>query len=350
MHVETLVPKKHPYRILFGQRCLTHFKDYRSAISVDLIYSPPREVIMPAVYDFVKATWSETGKESIKATLDQMSEALSLMLEGKALGLGIETIDFIFRINGITRIDTHQIVRNRIGITYSQQCTGDRFLNHTDVLVEENLNQPGMEHVLQDFIDATLATKQSYASMVDSLKVSIQTAREITPHNLETFIFVKINLMTLLQFYKKRIDDGSQTWPINIVAQKMAEESCKVYPELKTIFDKMKTSYKFQTEASKDRENTFSTSLYIPKNDNEFDYHDRDFLYQQKKEEMNYTNTPIDNMYYWGKKKITKQKYDLISKMYDKLNIENEENHNDNLTILTNARKINEVIESDILI
>lgn len=265
---------------------MTKFKDYRNAISVDLIYAPPRDVIMPAVYDFVKATWSEDGKESSRATKEQMSEALTTMLEGKALGLGIETIDFIFRINGITRIDTHQIVRNRIGVTYSQQCTGDRFLTHADVLVEENLNQPGLEKVLDDFIQATLATKISYASMVDSMKVSIQTAREITPHNLETFIFMKINLMTLLQFYKKRIDDGSQTWPINIVAAKMAEESIKVYPELKSVFEKMKTSYKFQTDASKDRGNTFSTSLYIPKNDTEFDYHDRDFLYQQKKEEM----------------------------------------------------------------
>lgn len=304
---------------------------------------------MPAVYDFVKATWSEDGKESSRATKEQMSEALTTMLEGKALGLGIETIDFIFRINGITRIDTHQIVRNRIGVTYSQQCTGDRFLTHADVLVEENLNQPGLEKVLDDFIQATLATKISYASMVDSMKVSIQTAREITPHNLETFIFMKINLMTLLQFYKKRIDDGSQTWPINIVAAKMAEESIKVYPELKSVFEKMKTSYKFQTDASKDRGNTFSTSLYIPKNDTEFDYHDRDFLYQQKKEEMNYTNTPIDDMYYWGTTKISKQHYDLITRMYEKHNEEIELGKLSNDDILAKASVLNKCIEDDVL-
>jgi thymidylate synthase (FAD) len=345
MHNSKLTPKPHPYRILFGQMPLTKFKDYRKSIKVDLLYCPEKKEIMSSVYDFVKATWSEDGRESERATKEQMSEALITMLEGKALGLGIETIDFIFRIGGITRIDTHQIVRQRIGVTFSQQCTGDRFLTHNDVLIEENMNQP---EILENLIKATITCKMSYAEMCDSLKISIQGAREILPHNLETFVFMKVNLMTLVDFYRKRIDDGSQTWPINIIAQQMSDAVCEKYPELKMIFDKAKTSYKFQTEASKDRKNISSTSLYIPKNDTDFDYHERDFLYQIKKEEMNFTNTPIEDMYFWGFNRITKQQYEIIQSLYENLNGIIDEQHLTNAQILSRANCINQAIEEDL--
>lgn len=346
-HNETFSPKPHPYRMPFGQIPLTKFHDYRKAINVKMLYAPDREKILPAVYDFVKATWSEDGKESERSSQEEMSEALSTMLSGKAMGLGIETIDFIFRIEGITRIDTHQIVRNRVGVTYSQQCTGDRFLTHGNVLIEECIAKN--KDVLDSVISATLETKLAYAKMIDSLDVSIQTAREITPHNFETFIFMKINLMTLIQFYSKRIDDGSQTWPINIIAQQMADKVCSVYPELQKVFDKSKNSFKFQTEASKDRANTYSTSLYTPKNGDEFDYHDRDFLYQKTKIDMNFTNTPIDDMHYWGSTLISKEKYDIITKLYHELDILVDKEHYSNEKILELAKELNVKIINEII-
>jgi thymidylate synthase ThyX len=341
-HNKNLIPKISPFRILFGQIPLTKFKDYRSNIKVDLIYAPDRNQIMPAVYDFVKATWSEDGKESSRASYEEMSEAFKTMLEGKALGLGIETIDFIFRISGITRIDTHQIVRQRIGVTFSQQCTGDRFLNHADALVEECIAQD--KDLLDEFIRATLATKMSYANMNDSMKVSIQTSREILPHNLETFIFMKINLMTFLMFHKKRIDDGSQTWPMNVITQQMSDGIIEKYPELKSVLEKNKTSFKFQTEASKDRGNTFSTSLYLPKNDDEFEFHNQDFLYSQKKDEMNFTETPIRDRYFWGYVEISENLYNEIKNRYENLDKENKTNRRDNKTIQKLAENTNESI------
>ena len=38
-HIETLEPKKQEFDILFGQKPLTRFKDYRKSIKVDLIKS-----------------------------------------------------------------------------------------------------------------------------------------------------------------------------------------------------------------------------------------------------------------------------------------------------------------------
>lgn len=342
-HNPELEPKKHAFRVLFGQRPLTKFKDYRQSINVELMEPEPADKMMKRIYNFVKATWSEDGREADRATPEQMQDALDQMLSGKALGLGLETINLTFAIRGITRIDTHQIVRQRIGVTFSQQCTGDRFLNHADVLVEECIAQDPV--LLENYIKATLETKMSYAELNDSMKVSIQTAREITPHNLETFIFMNTNLMTLLFFYQKRIDDGSQTWPINIIAQQMADEVCKAYPQLVPVFERNKSKFKFQKEASADRKNSFSTSLYIPKVD-EFEYHNRDFLYPMKKEEMNFTNTPIATKYFWGREEVSETNYNMIKDAYEKLDADNKENHFTNEELLERARQLNSELEA----
>lgn len=313
-HNPSLEPKQKAFRVLFGQKPLTKFKDYKSSIKVELIKYDDREQMLRGTYDFVKATWSEDGKESERATEEQMKDALNQMLSGKALGLGLETVNMMFRISGITRIDTHQIVRQRIGVTFSQQCTGDRFLTHNDAMVEEAVAKDPDN--LKAYMDATLAAKEAYALMNDN-GVSIQAARAILPHNLETFIFMNTNLMTLLFFFQKRIDDGSQTWQINEIARQMAAEVVKVYPELEAVFEKHKTKFKFQKEASADRKNMFSTGLYIPKED-EFDYHENDFLYPMKKEEMHFTGNPIEPRYFWGKQEVVEDEYNYIKDKYEK--------------------------------
>lgn len=341
MHNPNLIPKKHAFRVLFGQKPLTKFKDYRQSIKVDLIkYDDPTQMIN-GTYDFVKATWSEDGRESERATEEQKKDALKQMLSGKALGLGLETVNFMFRISGITRIDTHQIVRQRIGVTFSQQCTGDRFLHHTDVLVEESIAKHA--GALGVFMNATLLAKNAYAELNDYPDISIQTTRSITPHNLETFIFMNTNLMTLLFFHQKRIDDGSQTWQINEIAQQMADEVCKVFPDLKEVFEKNKTKFKFQKEASADRNNSFSTSLYIPKND-DFEYHERDFLYPMKKEEMHLTNTPMQPRYFWGMREVNEDQYYQIKKKYDELDQSNHVGDFSNEEIIKRANAVNDDI------
>lgn len=343
MHNPDLIPKHHSFRVLFGQKPLTKFIDYRKAIKVDLVKHDDPEQSLKGTYDFVKATWSEDGKESERATNQEMHDALSAMLSGKALGLGLETISFIFRISGITRIDTHQIVRQRIGVTFSQQCTGDRMMHHNDVLVEESIAQDS--YSLMQFVDSTLSCKETYADLIDTRKISIQAARSILPHNLSTFIFMKIDLSTLLFFHKKRIDDGSQTWQINEIAQQMADEVCKVYPELKGVFEKNKKAFKFQKEASADRTNTFSTGLYVPRDD-EFEYHNRDFLYPMKKTEMHFTGTPIEDRYYFGNQKITKEGYELAKREYEFLDKDIRSNHYSNDDILQKGRSVTKLIET----
>lgn len=338
-HNPELPPKRKAFKVLFGQRPLTKFKDYKKAIKVELLNPEPEEKMMERIYPFVKATWCDTPEEGV-GTKEQMKDALHQMLSGKALGLGLEAVNLTFRISGITRIDTHQIVRQRIGVVFSQQCSGDRFLTHNDVLMEESIAMDPEN--IHEFVQATLGAKNAYSHMVDS-GVSIQAARTIIPQNLETFILMHTNLSTLLFFHQKRIDDGSQTWEINEIAQQMADQVCAVYPELKDVFERNKKKFRFQREASADRKNTFSTGLYVPKED-EFEYNKMDFLYPMDKETMHFTRTPIEDRYYWGYLKVEKEQYEYIQQEYDKLTKETAENDFNIGEIQRRAEAVNQAI------
>jgi thymidylate synthase (FAD) len=339
-HKEKLHPKKHAFPRLFGQLPLTRVKDYSTNLKVELIkYDDPVKMI-DGTYDFVKATWSEDGRESEKASYEEKQEALSQMLQGKTLQLGLETVSFIFRITGITRIDTHQIVRQRVGVTFSQHCSGDSFWNHRDILIEPSIYYS--KWAKADFLKQALNSKVCYAQMLDSGKVSVQAARSILPHCLETFIFMKVDLATLLFFYQKRIEDGSQTWQMNEVSRQMEREVVKVFPDLQMAFDKAKTRFKFQREASKDRKNTFSTGLYLPKVD-DFDYHENDFLYQTTKNEMHYIGDykqeEIPIQYYFAYMQIDQNLYEEIQFEYDANNRLIDKGHRSNSEVLAQNRK-----------
>lgn len=326
-HIDILEPKTHAFRNLIGQIPLTNVKDYEKSITVDLVKHDNPADMLKGTYGFVKATWSLDGKDAERASQGTMEEALDQMLSGKALGLGLETVDFIFRISGITRIDTHQIVRQRIGVTFSQQCSGDQFWTHQNCLIEPSIYMN--ERARYVFLESMLTAKYAYAEMVSSEGISIQAARSILPHCLETFIFMKVNLATLLFFHQKRIDDGSQTWQLNNIAQKMADKVCEVFPQLKEVFERNKTRFTFQTDASKDRKNTFSTGLYVPDPDT-FDYHSRDFLYERTKKEMHLVGDkyikPCLELYYWGTQEIEYSSFRDIKRAYEVLDEDNK-NH-----------------------
>ena len=338
---DTLVPKKHPYAIRFGQTGLTKFRNYRSAIKVELLNPEPKDQMMKRLYQFVRATWADNPDQNANPTKEQMEDALNAMLSGKSLQLGLEATNLTFKISGINRIDLQQIVRQRIGVVFSVQCSGDRDLRHSEILVDECI--AAQPNLLNEYIQVTLAAKESYARMVDS-NISIQAARQILPQNSEMFMLMNTNLSTLLFFHQKRIDDGSQTWSMNIIAQQMADRVCEVYPEMSEVFEKNKTKFKFQESASKDRANTFSTSLYYPKNDT-YDYHPRDTLYQKTKEQMHLTETQIDDVYFWGINQITLADYQDIKKAYQRLDEEIATHHYSNLEIYEKASLLNDSLK-----
>ena len=153
------------------------------------------------------------------------------LVEGGALGHAMECLNVNVSVSGVTRIFTHQLVRQRIGITFSQQCSGEVDWRHAQVLIPR-----ACKEWWEDIVQHSISCKEMYAGMVDSKTISLQEARYILPQTLATHIHFKCSLATLFQLYAKRCCTMSQTWEMVLFCEKLKQGILSNYPELAPMF------------------------------------------------------------------------------------------------------------------
>jgi len=210
------MPAKPGYVDHFGQRPLTRFVDYIDAIKVELVHAPDLERMANAFNGVTRACWPD--EPQAKITKAQRSEIIDRIVSGRALWQSLEMIDgIIFLISGVTRCFTHQIVRTRIGATFSQQCSGDADWRHHDVAVPRRIWADDRE----EYEATLLQAKDTYASMMDGKHTSLQECRFLLPHGITTFLYMKCNLAALFPLYAKRTCSCNQSWEMMTVMQKI---------------------------------------------------------------------------------------------------------------------------------
>jgi len=166
-----------------------------------------------------------------KPVLKAEVPTIKSLVEGGALGTALECLNVNVAVSGVNRIFTHQLVRQRIGISYSQQCSGEVDWRHADILIPR-----ACEHWLTDIIQDSIAAKLLYAEMLDSKKVSLQEARYVLPHTLSTHIHFKCSLATLSAIYAKRCCTMSNCWEMIVFCDKIRDQLLARYPGLAPIF------------------------------------------------------------------------------------------------------------------
>jgi len=195
---------------------------YKPKISVEC---PNKNEMIPRLKKVIGATWAEDIAEAM--TIGDPKK----LFEGTALWQGLEYLQFFITIENVSRIFTHQLVRMRIGTTYSQQCSGDADWRHHDVLVPPSITKLGSTG-LQRYIDHMLLVKQDYCKLIDGGLVSLQEARYLLPHNLSTFIIMNTNLAALAPFIRKRMCAQTQCWEMIVVAKTIRQQIIEKWPEL----------------------------------------------------------------------------------------------------------------------
>jgi len=297
-----------PTQILRGEVPRTQFKDSLESVRVDLIHYPDPQTDL-AAYAFQKATWMTEpylplkDKEHDKKLLKNLK---IYAFEKKGLPLSLELYDFVFCVSGITRIVTHQIVRNRIGATYSQQASGDKDWRHHNVLVPRSIYRN--KELYHAFKRQVLEAKILYAKMLDTMEIPVLDARRVLPHCLETFIYVKFNLVTLSSFIQKRDCVQTQDPEMVIVARKMREVVLQKFPNLEPLLRNLCKEGKCYYTLS-DRQ--VGTSMFIPDKDHDFEYNKNNFFYNKTVHEMVYNLPKVPSEYYIGFRKVTKTEFEI---------------------------------------
>ena len=128
---------------------------------------------------------------------------------------------YVFQIEGIPRAMTHQIVRNRVGASYSQESMrfvtkeGDDFDFHSGSSVDNVEKQKA-------YVNYMCQAKSNYERLLE-LGVDNQDARGILPINTNTKIGVRYNLLTMINVLQVRLCYQSQPFWVEL-ADKMVKE------------------------------------------------------------------------------------------------------------------------------
>ena len=143
----------------------------------------------------------------------------------------IEHASATFRISGVSRALTHQLVRHRIGFSYSQES--QRYVNaeNFDYVMPESIALSSSEYVYLSIIHNL---KRTYAELIKA-GIPKEDARYILPNAVTTEIVVTANFRALRNFFKLRCDKKAQ-WEIRELANEMLS-ICK--ENVKYVFDDM---------------------------------------------------------------------------------------------------------------
>ena len=139
----------------------------------------------------------------------------------------LEFADFSFKITGVSRALTHQLVRHRVA-SYAQRsqryCKEDGFKTVTPASVKRN------PEALEKY-EATIEQLKVVYSELLSMGIPPEDARMLLPNACCTEICVKMNLRELSHFCNERMCTCAQ-WEIRQLAKKMAEAAISVEPML----------------------------------------------------------------------------------------------------------------------
>lgn len=268
-----------------GVKQHTEFKEQLSNIKVDLLNYPTIDSLKSYIPEFCLATWEDipgdyTEEERHKALLD--------LFAGSLLPTAFETIRLTFRVSGMDLIDVTHLIRHRT-LSFSAQCTADRDMRGDDCMVKPSIMY-GNRGFLDRYETIVKLAKTLYADMVDSGEISILDARTILPRCLSSFYYVSGNIKDILQFIKTRVDEQIQPESDNVIALRMYEQLCLVYPFLKGTI-KIGGVDKWYCDTIN---SGHSSNIYFPKKEN-LDYliskgeelQDTEFVYRKTRDSFN---------------------------------------------------------------
>ncbi|MGI5997195.1 MAG: FAD-dependent thymidylate synthase [Lutispora sp.] len=220
-------------------------------MKVELIrYTPEPEKLVAAA---AKLCYSKIGIDGILDGLDQeKTERFLNMLMDLGHESPIEHVSFTFGVEGVSRVLTHQLVRHRIGCSYSQQSQRYVKLEQFEYIIPPQI--AAIEEARELFVRAMEKDQEVYDKLVEILykenykkcmeegktekqasqmaeKASIEDARYVFPNACETKIVFTMSARALFNFFRTRCCERAQ-WEIREMATEMLKKVKEIAPVL----------------------------------------------------------------------------------------------------------------------
>ncbi len=213
-------------------------------------HTPEPEKLVAAA---AKLCYSSVGIGDIMDGLDdaKVDKFLDMLMD-----LGhespIEHVVFTFGVEGVSRVLTHQLVRHRIGCSYSQQSQRYVKLEQFEYIIPPEIER--LPAAKEKFIAAMEADQKAYDELVELLvpehyrkytaegktekqartmaeKTAIEDARYVFPNACESKIVFTMSARALMNFLRQRCCNRAQ-WEIRELAEAMLRQLKAVAPVL----------------------------------------------------------------------------------------------------------------------
>ncbi|MDG7000896.1 MAG: FAD-dependent thymidylate synthase [Nitrososphaerota archaeon] len=139
----------------------------------------------------------------------------------------IEHAVFMFEIEGVSRICTHQLVRHRIA-SYDQESQRFSAVEKEDFITPHSIHSnPEALEVYQKVLKSSIEAFKK----LKELEVPKEDARFVLPQSIGTKLVITANARSLMHFFYLRMATQAQ-WEIRELAGLMLQECRKVAPSI----------------------------------------------------------------------------------------------------------------------
>lgn len=223
----------------------------KSQLKVSLInFTPQPEKTIAAA---AKLCYSRVGVEEIDENLtpENVERFLKILMD-MGHESPIEHVSFTFGVEGVSRAMSHQLVRHRVGCSYSQQSQRYVKLEQFDYIIPPSIE--AIPEARERFIQAMAQAQGEYNFLVELLldrhtktlkedglgevqagkaaeKMAIEDARYIFPNACETKVVFTMNARALYHFFHQRCCQRAQ-WEIRQLATEMLKTVREISPVL----------------------------------------------------------------------------------------------------------------------
>lgn len=193
-----------------------------------LWYTPNPEVMVAlAMRRCYNSKPIEELEKEIQSKPGYEKELIAKALRDKTFDV-IEHAVFMFEIEGVSRICTHQLVRHRIA-SYDQESQRFSAVEREDFIIPQSVqSNPEALQLYQ----SVLKTSIEAFKKLKELEVPKEDARFVLPQSIGTKLVITANARSLMHFFYLRTAKQAQ-WEIRELAEAMLAECRKVAP---TIF------------------------------------------------------------------------------------------------------------------
>jgi len=183
----------------------------------------PEQMVAAAI----RQCYAQVGPGELKRKIDKETrQRLIKQVLASGHTSTLEHASFTFGIEGISRVGEIQLIRHRVGCSYSIQS--GRYVKRGEAKFVIPVSIQNDKEILSKYKKILKEVQGLYNEMTDK-GIKAEDARYLQPQSIKTKIVVTMNARALLHFFELRCCRRAQ-WEIQELANLMLAEAKKVAP------------------------------------------------------------------------------------------------------------------------